>query len=269
MGAYGMRLAALFLACLPLHSAAFVNSIRCQNVQTCVTTWPVTSGNLLVVGTSWAMIGAGTISDSQGNSYTLIGSGDTYLGHRRLRGTVLSSGGGVVTVKSSTVESNIVIAEFSGVTLQVLTSAAYGAPGTFASCPPSAPLSVTTTTSVLLLSMWVMDSGAAVTCAASSGVLLPGASCGGFTQQMDYQFVPAGTYSQQFAVVPSFSGGDTNCGVYALPASAPAPQLLSLEQNIPSGLLRATILMPDQSTLFVVGVPYPTPAFPIIWVPLK
>ena len=176
-------------------------------------------GNLLVV-VSISTVG-GTISDSQNNAYTLLRSGDTYNSHSGLAVTTVTAGG-VVTVKSTT-RADLTLAEFTGVSLALDGTDSFAAGASNSVCPPAAPLSVTTKADALLISIWAMDAGAAASCSATSGTMACPGSCGGLTGQFRYELAPAGIHTQQFRLLPGYSGGNTNCGLYALKMVAVRP----------------------------------------------
>jgi hypothetical protein len=193
---------------------AYVNSVRCASATSCATTWSVTAGNVLVVG-RWGS-GEGTISDNQSNTYTQIESAamDSYA-TSHIHATILASGGSTVTVTSTVTETNIVLVEFSGVMLTVDTHAD-GSNNQYM-CPPSAPLSITTSVPALILSIWSDYAQGPLSCVSTSGTLAATSQCGGSgTGQLRYQIAAAGTYTQQFTFNPSYNAGNTVCGMYAL-----------------------------------------------------
>ena len=202
---------------------AYVNSARCNTTSSCATTWSVTSGNVLVVGRFANASGGfgGTLSDAQGNAYTQIELVNNASDSRTaIHGTVLTSGGSAVTVSSTVTEQNLVLAEFSGVTLTT-----NGTPAGFAAgnnvC--GSPLSITTTVDTLLLSAWSNNTvgGASPTCTATSGTLVATGQCGGTaTGQIMYQIASPGTYTQKFTYTPDFATGNTTCGLSAIAAIA-------------------------------------------------
>lgn len=217
MGRNGFPLfAAVLGVTIPAFPASFVNSVWCQSSATCATTWNVSAGGLLAVY-RWSPAALGDLSDSQGNGYTTLRNLGTYRSISGLSGT-LAGAAGVVTVTSTVIEPNILIAEFSGVSLALDAAASYGLGGDHAACPPAAPLTVTADTDVLLLSTWVLDGQRTNGCSWASGTAI-GGSCppaGGLTGQLNYQFGAAGGYTQQFSFDPSFNAGNGNCGFYAL-----------------------------------------------------
>src|ERR1017187_5039020 len=210
----------LFLLLIPPLFAAdpLVNAVRCPQSTSCAIPG-VTLGNLLVV-VSISTVG-GTISDSQNNAYTLLRSGDTYNSHSGLAVTTVTAGG-VVTVKSTT-RADLTLAEFTGVSLALDGTDSFAAGASNSVCPPAAPLSVTTKADALLISIWAMDAGAAASCSATSGTMACPGSCGGLTGQFRYELAPAGIHTQQFRLLPGYSGGNTNCGLYALKMVAVRP----------------------------------------------
>ena len=204
----------LAMAAQSYAAIAYVNSARCASATSCATTWSVTAGNVLVVG-RWGL-GEGTISDNRSNTYTQIQSGgmDAYA-TSRIHATILASGGSAVTVTSTVTETNIVLAEFSGVTLTVDTHG--DGAGNQPLCPTSAPLSITTSVPALILSIWSDFAQNPQSCVSTSGTLVATGQCGGSgTGQLRYQIAGVGTYTQQFTFNPGYNAGNTVCGMYAL-----------------------------------------------------
>ena len=202
----------LFVLLLPELCAAdpLVNSVRCPQSTSCAIPG-VRLGDLLVVA-SISKAG-GTISDSQNNTYTVLGHGDSYNSNTSLAVATLTAGG-IVTVKSTSV-ADLTLAEFTGVSMALDGTASFPS-GSSNVCPPAAPLSVTTKADALLLSIWGLDAGGASSCSATSGTMVCAGSCGGLTGQLRYELAPAGVHTQQFTLLPGYNGGNTNCGLYAL-----------------------------------------------------
>ena len=210
-------LVGLVFALQAFGAITYVNSVRCGGVTSCTTTWSVTPGNVLAVGT-WGSSASGTITTT-GITYTVLRDHAEYHSYTTLRVAALASSGSI-TVASTATESNILIAEFRGVSLTVDISDSYGYVGPSPSCPATSPLSVSTTGPDLLLSIWAMESSGG-TCAQSSGTLMGTDSCaaGGGTGRMAYQIAASGTWTQQFTFSPGYNDGNTNCGIYALKAA--------------------------------------------------
>ena len=214
--------AALFALALP--AFAQLNSVRCQATSTCALT--VSQGSTFTVAT-WGPTSPGTISDSQSNIYTALHIGDTYNSHARLLVTKTTAAG-LLTVTSSQVEPNIVLAELPpNVTPELYLSAAYNQGGqSYGTCPPGPPLSIAPSVDTYILSIWAMDGGNASSCSVISGKGVATGTCGGLTGWLASETAPAGTHMQQFTLNPTYNGGNTNCGMYALKLAAPVPPVV-------------------------------------------
>lgn len=211
-------LIAFLMATQAYGAITYVNSVRCTAATSCATTWNVTAGNVLVVG-RWFATGGGTLSDTQSNSYAQLHSTITYRSNTGIHLTTLASGGSTVTVNSTTLEDNLVLAEFSGVSLAVDVSDKYSPGGSTPVCSPSG-LSVTTSVPTLMLSIWANDAGGASSCTAITGTLLATDKCGGTTGQLRYQLGTSGTYTQKFTFAPNYNSGSASCGIVALRQTA-------------------------------------------------
>lgn len=218
------KLLVFLIPALLYANGSIVNSVRCQQTTTCATTWQVTSGNLISIGGWWARSGGGIISDSQQNTYKILRTGHSYLSNDWLV-IATASASGILTVKSTATEENIVIAEFSGISTEVEASAS-NAYSQGALCPP-APLTLTSKVDGLLLGIWAIDAGTLQKCSPYPGTTIASGTCGGGgSGQMTYQLTTAGVQSMQWTVQPVWNGGDTNCGIYQLKSSAPPPPVV-------------------------------------------
>jgi hypothetical protein len=199
----------LFLViCLNAASDPLVNSLRCANASSCLTTWSPSKGNLLVVS-SWGTTPGGTITDSQGNIYKSLSLATDYHAARRLYVTTLAADG-PITIHSSATEQSLVVAEFSGVSTTLDGLDVFGGQGSVCS------LSTQTTGDALLLSTWVNDVQNIGTCTGSSGTLVSEKCAELGAGQLRYELVAAGTHAQTFTFSPGYNAGNTNCGSYAL-----------------------------------------------------
>ena len=246
----GTSNAAAFAVTAGTSTLSFINSKHCATASICTTNWNVTAGNVLIVmfydGVGDA---GGNISDMQGNSYTYFTNVVNWNAGLVLYGATLTSGGAPLTVNSSGAHSQMVLAEFSGVSLATDGSVSNSA-GNTSLCPSASPLSVTTGTSDLLVSVLVQDVTEGST-TASSGTLAQGVGSGVGSFQFLYQIAPtAGAYTQQFAFNPGYNAGNQSCAMVALRA---APSITITSISPAAGGQGATVPVTLAGTNFVTG----------------
>lgn len=200
-------------------TVAYVNSKNCATASTCTTSWNVTAGNILMVMYYDRNSDAGgNITDGQGNSYTSVKYVGNYDANLTLYGTTLASGGAPLTVSSSGGHTQMVLAEFQGVSLVIDGSVAQGSSSGTAVCPNGGPLTVTTSASDLLVSVLVEGTTAGST-TYSSGTQALGLGSGTAAFQFEYQIAPAaGTYTQQYLFSPGYNISNQSCVMVALRA---------------------------------------------------
>jgi lysophospholipase L1-like esterase len=206
----------IFAACVAFAAfSATPAAVPCKGTATCAL--PVASGDLVAVFTRGA--GTGAPTDSQGNVYVLVRQSNTYRSQRRVYSTAATATG-TLTVTFPSVQDEIVVLDAAGYLPTPDVSASFppsGQGGSYAICPPTAPLTVTTTKDGLLISDWALDGTVAIKCSALSGAALPG-TCGGATSQINYEVATAGIHTQQFTFLPVWNAGNANCGLYSFPA---------------------------------------------------
>jgi lysophospholipase L1-like esterase len=206
----------IFAACVAFAAfSATPTAVPCKATATCAL--PVASGDLVAVFTRGA--GTGAPTDSQGNVYVLVRQSNTYRSQRRVYSTAATATG-TLTVTFPSVQDEIVVLDAAGYLPTPDVSASFppaGQGGSYAICPPTAPLSITTKDG-LLISDWALDGTVAIKCSALSGAAaLPG-TCGGATSQINYEVATAGVHAQQFTFTPPWNAGNANCGLYSFPA---------------------------------------------------
>jgi hypothetical protein len=195
----------------------YINSKHCAAASACTTDWNVTADDvLMVMFYDGAGDSGGNISDGAGNLYTSLKVISSYDASLTLYGSTLTSGG-PLTVNSSGVHTQMVLVEFSGVSLTI-DGAAQALSFNIGRCPSTTPLSVTTSGSDLVVSILVESvTGGSTTF--SSGILAQGAGSQKRAFQFVYQIAPsAGTYTQQFSFSPTYNAGNQSCAMVALRA---------------------------------------------------
>jgi hypothetical protein len=158
----------IFAACVAFAAfSATPTAVPCKATATCAL--PVASGDLVAVFTRGA--GTGAPTDSQGNVYVLVRQSNTYRSQRRVYSTAATATG-TLTVTFPSVQDEIVVLDAAGYLPTPDVSASFppsGQGGSYAICPPTAPLSITTTKDGLLISDWALDGTVAIKCSALSG----------------------------------------------------------------------------------------------------
>jgi hypothetical protein len=209
----------------------YINSKHCAAASTCTTDWNVTAGDVLMV-MFYDGVGdpGGNVSDGPGNVYTNLKVIGSYNASLTLYGSTLTSGG-LLTVNSSGAHTQMVLVEFSGVSLTI-DGGAQALSFNNGRCPSATPLSVATTGSDVLIGVLV-ESVTNGSTAFSTGTLAQGAGSQKGAFQFVYQIAPsAGTYTQQFSFTPGYNAGNQTCAMVALramtTAGGPPPSITSL-----------------------------------------
>ena len=126
----------------------YINSKHCAAASACTTDWNVTADDvLMVMFYDGAGDSGGNISDGAGNLYTSLKVISSYDASLTLYGSTLTSGG-PLTVNSRGVHTQMVLVEFSGVSLTI-DGAAQALSFNNGRCPSATPLSVAPSGSLL------------------------------------------------------------------------------------------------------------------------